>query len=78
MKSRDKPLRYEPHAIRRLMQRGIRPEQVEQAVRRPDASRPARRQGAKRLEKKLSARRRLIVIAEETLYFVRIWSAWYH
>ena len=65
MKRRDKTIRYQAHARRQMRRRGISVEQVERCVRKPDAERPARRSGAKRLEKKLSARTRVVVIAEE-------------
>jgi len=49
-----------------MARRGISEQQVERCVRRPDVERPAKREGARRMEKRLSARIRLIVIAEET------------
>ena len=66
MKRRDKAIFYEPHARRRMQQRGVSEQQVSQTVRNPDTRRPARRDDARRFEKALSSKRRLVVIARET------------
>ena len=77
MKSADLPLRYEPHALRRMRQRGVSHEQVERTVGSPDAVRPAKRLGAKRFEKVISRRKRLAVIAAVTGREIRIVSVWW-
>ena len=77
MKSADLPLRYEPHAVRRMRQRDVSPEQVEQTVRFPDTVRPAKRPGAKRFEKMISRRKRLAVIAGVGGREIRIVSVWW-
>ena len=77
MKGSGRIVRYEVHALRRMQQRGISKEQVAQVLRRPQANRSARREGAKRLERRLSAKRRLAVIVEETDRFIRIVSAFW-
>lgn len=65
MKRRDKAIFYEPHARRRMQQRGVSEKQVSQTLRDPDAERPARRDDDRRYEKQLSSKRRLVVIARE-------------
>lgn len=77
MRRADLPIHYDPHAIRRLSQRGVSHEQIERVVRSPDAARPAKRRGALRLEKAMSARKRLAVIAEVSRTDVLIVSAWW-
>ena len=78
MKRADKPIRYEVHALRRMAQRGINKEQVEQTIHRPNWSRPAKRRGAKKIGRKFSARKLLVVIIEEELQFIRVVSAWWN
>ena len=65
MKRRDKHVRFQVHAIRRMRRRGIDESQVMAAITHPDTVRSAKRAGALRFEKRLSPRRRLAVIAEE-------------
>jgi hypothetical protein len=77
MKRADKPIIYEAHALNRMAQRGVTREHVAASVRRPNASRPAKRKGARRLERSFSARRRLVVIAEEGANFIRLVSVWW-
>jgi len=77
MKSADLPLRYEPHALRRTRQRGVSHEQVERTVRFPDAVRSAKRPRAKRFEKAISRRKRLVVIAGVSGRDIRIVSVWW-
>ncbi|MBN1512873.1 MAG: DUF4258 domain-containing protein [Phycisphaerae bacterium] len=72
MKRKEKPIRYEKHALKRMGERSVSTDQVERAVRSPDGERVARREGATRLEKRFSARRRLVVIIEEEHSFVRV------
>jgi hypothetical protein len=66
LKRSDKPIRYHAHAWQRMMERGVSRELIESVVERPDTSRPARRPGAKRWEKRFSKQRRLAIIAEES------------
>ena len=77
MKIADLPLRYEPHARRRMGQRGVFDEQVERTVRSPDTVRAAKRTGARRFEKAISRRKRLAVIAGVTGREIRVVSAWW-
>ncbi len=77
MKRSDKPLRYEKHALKRMQERGVSRDQVKRTVHRPLANRPARRDGARRLEQKMSARKRLAVIVEEDKGFFRVVSAFW-
>lgn len=72
-----KPLQFEAHALLRMQGRGISEDQIERAVRSPDVSRPARREGCRRLEKRFSRRRRLAVIVEPTRGFIRVISAFW-
>ena len=65
MKRREKVIRYQHHAEQRMAARGIDKRQVEKVVRDPDTVRPANRDNADRLEKAISRRRRLAVIASE-------------
>ena len=60
-----------------MRQRGISEEQVEAVVDKPDVARPARRDGAVRLEKRLGTTTRLAVIVEETRDFVRVVTAFW-
>lgn len=76
MQRRDKIIRYHVHARRRMNKRGIDDRQVEEAIYHPDAVRPAKRDGARRYEKKLSKRRRVRVIAEETDSEIWVITAW--
>ena len=77
MKRVDLPILYDPHAIRRMSQRGVSRAQIERVIRTPDTVRRARRRGAIRLEKAISARRRLAVIAEASKTSVLIVSVWW-
>jgi hypothetical protein len=77
MRRSDLPIHYDPHALRRMSQRSVSREQIEQVVRSPDAVRPAKRRGALRLEKAMSARKRLAVIAEVSRTDALIVSAWW-
>ena len=77
MKWHDKPIRFEIHALRRMSQRGISREQVAEVVRKPQANRPAKREGVRRLESRFSARRRLAVIVENGPYCIEIISAFW-
>jgi len=76
VKRRDKTIRYQTHAIRRLNQRGISYEQIEQTIKSADAVRKAKRKGTKRFEKKLSKRTRITVIAEEHASEIWVISVW--
>ncbi|MHC4698695.1 MAG: DUF4258 domain-containing protein [Planctomycetota bacterium] len=76
MDPREKVIRYQVHAKHRMRRRGVTTEQVELAIRQPDAARPAKRPGATRFEKRLSARRRVIVIAEEDSRSFWVITAW--
>lgn len=76
MHPRDKVVRYHVHAKRRMRRRGITKEQVEATIRRPSAIQPAQRKGAKRFERKLSARKQMNVIAEEGSREFWIITAW--
>jgi hypothetical protein len=67
MRREDKWVRYlERHGLARIYARGISRQQVEVVLRRPDAIRRAKISAYKRFEKRISRRRRLAVIAEET------------
>lgn len=66
MRSKDKTIRYQDHALARMEERGISKEQVEKTIRLHDRIRPARRPGAKRFEKKFSPKTTVKVIADET------------
>ena len=63
-------IHFETHAIKRLRKRGISEAQVEGVVKKPDVRRDAKRKGAVRLEKRISARKRLVVIVEEAKDYV--------
>ncbi len=76
MHPRDKAIRYQIHAKRRMSRRGISKEQVEQVLLQPDSTRPAKRPGAKRFEKVFSSRRRITVIAEEDTRSFWVISTW--
>jgi hypothetical protein len=77
MRRGEKPIRYQPHALRNFQRRGIDKTQVERVIRRPDVQRHARRKGAIRLEGKLSPRRRLAVILEEDATGVFVITAFF-
>ena len=77
MKWRDKPIRFDVHALRRMNQRGISREQVVEVVRKPQANRPAKRPDAKRLEARFSARKRLAVIVEDETDCIYVISAFW-
>ena len=72
-----KKLLYETHAVMRMRQRSISEDQVEEAILSPDHTRKARRRGARRVEKRISTRRRLAVIIEEAPDFIRILTAFW-
>jgi hypothetical protein len=76
MRWAEKPIRYETHARHRMASRGISQEQAEYVIRSSKQKRPAKRPGAIRIEKRLSARRRLIVIVEEEDTFIRVITAY--
>jgi len=58
-----------------MRKRGISEEQVEKVILNPEVSRPAKREGARHVEKAFSKSRRLIVIAEFETDFVRVITA---
>jgi len=61
-----KPVVFEQHALDRMVQRGVSQEQVELAVEEPDVARPTKTaRWRRRLEKRVSRKRRLVVIVEE-------------
>ena len=76
MNPRDKVIRYQAHAMRRMQKRGITQGQVEQTIRKPDRKGPAKRPGATRFERKASKRRKTIVIAEEHDTSFWVITAW--
>jgi hypothetical protein len=76
MRRIDKRIRYLDHAEERLRERGISKNQVAQALRHPDTERRAKNRKARRFEKALSARNRLVVIAEEKATEFLVISAW--
>jgi hypothetical protein len=78
MKRHEKPLKYLSHATKRMSDRKISEQQVERAVRTPEREGAARREGARKLAKKFSKRRTLIVIIEEEKTFVRVISAYWN
>jgi hypothetical protein len=78
MKRVDKQIRYIEHAEDRLEERGVSRENVALALRHPDTTRPARRENARRFEKAVSRRRRLIVIAEERTTEFCVITAWWN
>jgi hypothetical protein len=78
MKRIDKRIRYQDHALQRLVERGISRDQVSQTLRRPDTEREANRPGARRFEKSISKRIRIVVIAEETTHEFVVITAWTH
>lgn len=59
-----------------MAERGISKEQVTRAIRHPDKQGPAKRADATRFEKKLSPKKRLIVIAEEHVREFWVITAW--
>ena len=75
MKRSTRLVRYEVHALRRMEQRGISREAVNQVLRRPQKVGPARRPGAKRFEGRISATKWLIVVVEDTEEFRRVITA---
>jgi arginine repressor len=78
MKRIEKRIRYQEHALQRLAERGISKDQVSRTLREPDAVRTAKRMGARRFEKAMSKRNRLVVIAEETANEFMVISTWMH
>ena len=78
MKRADKRIRYQEHAERRLAERGVSKEHVARALRQPDAERPAKREDAKRYEKAISKKRRVVVIAEERATEFWVISTWWN
>ena len=78
MKRADKIIRYQAHALRRMAQRGVTSTHVASALRNPDAERPAKRKDARRFEKVISKRRRVVVIASESASDFWVISAWWN
>jgi hypothetical protein len=76
MKRIDKRILYMKHAGQRLTERGVSTDQVARTLRNPDVVRPAKSPRAKRFEKALSKRTRLVVIAEEKPTEFLVISAW--
>jgi uncharacterized protein DUF4258 len=77
MKRIDKRIRYLDHALERFAERGISRDQAAQVLRDPDAERPAKNRAARRFEKALSKRSRLVVIAEEKAAEFWVITAWW-
>ena len=65
------PLLFERHAEQRMRERGIKQAEVEDAIRHPSATGPAKRSGA-RMYRKIGTQGTLVVIAEETGQFIRV------
>ena len=76
MRRDEKAIRYTDHARRRMAQRGITQQQVEAALARPDAVRPADTPDARQFEKRLSKRRRITIVAVETSDAFRVVTLW--
>ena len=72
----NKPIRYEKHALQRMLQRGITQQQIERALSDPHSRSPAKRPGATKIRHLMNARETLTVIIEETPSFIRVVSAW--
>lgn len=65
------------HAVMQMRVRGISLEQIEETLRNPDTIGKAKLKGAKRIEKKISSRRRLAVIIVVERRFIRIITAFW-
>ena len=76
MKARDKSIRYHEHALQRMKERGIEKSMIEKALRAPDLVRDAKRDDAKRYEKSISKRRKIVVIASQDRDSFWVISAW--
>ena len=78
MRRADKRIRYHEHAERRLAERGVSKEHVARSLRQPEVERPAKREDARRFEKAISRKRRVVVIAEERATEFWVISAWWN
>ena len=73
---RDKPFRYERHALARMRERGVSRAQIEVALLAPDWTAPADRDGRQKIVKRMG-KKSLAVIVEETPHFIRVISTWW-
>ena len=75
MRSQEKVIRYQIHALRRMKRRGINSDQVERAVRKGRKG-PAKRPNSDKFELKMSKRKTMVVIAEEDDRSIWVVTAW--
>ena len=77
-KKDEREVRYEPHALRRMEQRGITKAQVEQTVAHPHRQEAAQ-QYRRRVERDFfsgNLKTTVVLIVEDDTHFVRIISVW--
>ena len=77
MRREDKWIRFTEHAIADMYERDISREQVKAVLKHPDQVRRARSRGRLRFEKRVSRRKRLVVIVQETsdtLWVISVFS----
>ena len=77
MKRHEKPVELTRYARHRMDSRGISRQQVRTAVHHPDRIRKAKSPGLRLYERKISTRRRLVVIADEQPTVIRIINAYW-
>lgn len=75
MRSGDKLIRYQIHALRRMHRRGVNKDRVERAIRDGKKGK-AKRPNSVKFMLKISKKRTIIVIAEEYERFISVVTAW--
>ena len=79
MKRIDKPIKFPAYSGNRIKERGIDKKQVVRAVKRPDREWPENRRGKhrRRLQKRLSPKKLLVVIIDDKATVIEVVTAWF-
>ncbi len=78
MKRTDKPIKFTEYSAKRIKQRGIDRKQVVRTVRRPDREWPeGKHKNRRRLQKRLSPKKLLVVIIDEKETLIEVVTMWF-